>query len=59
MQRIGFVGIGLMGRQMGQRLLTAGFALQVWNRTKEKAGGLLQAGAQWGSCGRSSGIDTR
>ena len=38
MQRIGFVGIGLMGRQMGQRLLTAGFALQVWNRTKESRG---------------------
>ena len=48
MQRIGFVGTGLMGRQMGRRLMMAGFALQVWNRTKEKAGELLAAGAQWG-----------
>ena len=60
MQRIGFVGIGLMGRQMGQRLLTAGFALQVWNRTKEKAGELLQAGAQWGdspaACARTADV---
>ncbi len=47
MQRIGFVGIGLMGRQMGRRLMTAGFPLRVWNRSKEKAGELLKAGAQW------------
>jgi 3-hydroxyisobutyrate dehydrogenase-like beta-hydroxyacid dehydrogenase len=32
---------------MGRRLLLAGFALRVWNRTKEKAGELLAAGAQW------------
>jgi 3-hydroxyisobutyrate dehydrogenase len=47
MQRIGFVGIGLMGRQMGRRLMMAGFPLQIWNRTKEKAGELLTAGATW------------
>jgi 3-hydroxyisobutyrate dehydrogenase-like beta-hydroxyacid dehydrogenase len=27
--------------------MMAGFALRVWNRTKEKAGELLAAGAQW------------
>lgn len=48
MQRIGFVGTGLMGRQMGRRLMLAGFPLQVWNRTKDKAGELLESGAQWG-----------
>ena len=60
MQRIGFVGIGLMGRQMGQRLLTAGFPLQIWNRSKEKAGELLAAGAQWGdspaACARTADV---
>lgn len=60
MQRIGFVGIGLMGRQMGQRLLTAGFPLQVWNRTKEKAGELLAAGALWAdssaACARTADV---
>ena len=60
MQRIGFVGIGLMGRQMGQRLLTAGFPLQIWNRSKEKARELLAAGAQWGdspaACARAADV---
>ncbi len=60
MQRVGFVGIGLMGRQMGQRLLTAGFPLQIWNRSKEKAGELLAAGAQWGdspaACARTADV---
>ena len=37
MQRIGFVGIGLMGQQMSRRLLAAGFPLMVWNRTQGKA----------------------
>src|SRR5512133_3419990 len=60
MQRIGLVGIGLMGRQMGRRLMMAGFPLQIWNRTKEKAGELLEAGAQWGdspaACARTADV---
>jgi 3-hydroxyisobutyrate dehydrogenase-like beta-hydroxyacid dehydrogenase len=60
MQRIGFIGIGLMGRQMGRRLMMAGFPLQVWNRTKEKAGELLEAGAQWSdspaACARAADV---
>jgi 3-hydroxyisobutyrate dehydrogenase-like beta-hydroxyacid dehydrogenase len=49
MQRIGFVGIGLMGQPMAKRILEAGYPLTVWNRTAEKAKGLLAAGAKWGS----------
>ncbi|MBE0614226.1 MAG: NAD(P)-dependent oxidoreductase [Burkholderiales bacterium] len=60
MQRIGFVGTGLMGRQMGRRLLLAGFPLQVWNRSKDKAGELLEAGATWGDspadCARAADV---
>ena len=41
MQRIGFVGIGLMGQQMSRRLLAAGFPVTVWNRTKARAEELL------------------
>jgi 3-hydroxyisobutyrate dehydrogenase-like beta-hydroxyacid dehydrogenase len=48
MQRIGFVGIGLMGQQMSRRLLAAGFPVTVWNRTKARAADLLAAGAAWG-----------
>ncbi|MDX1802730.1 MAG: NAD(P)-dependent oxidoreductase [Alcanivorax sp.] len=37
MARISFLGIGLMGAPMVTRLLDAGFALTVWNRTAAKA----------------------
>lgn len=49
MQGIGFIGIGLMGQHMARRLLEAGHPLTVWNRTPEKAKGLLGAGAIWGT----------
>jgi 3-hydroxyisobutyrate dehydrogenase-like beta-hydroxyacid dehydrogenase len=48
MQRIGFVGIGLMGAQMSRRILEAGYSLTVWNRTREKTGAVVSSGAKWG-----------
>lgn len=45
MIRIGFIGIGLMGLPMCRRLLAAGHALTVWNRSLEKCAPLQQAGA--------------
>jgi 3-hydroxyisobutyrate dehydrogenase-like beta-hydroxyacid dehydrogenase len=47
MPRIGFIGIGLMGQHMARRVLQGGFPLTVWNRTKDKARPLLEAGAGW------------
>jgi len=47
MQRVGFIGIGLMGSQMSRRILEGGYSLTVWNRSKEKAGHLMAAGAKW------------
>jgi len=47
MQRIGFIGIGLMGREMTRRLREAGHPLTVWNRTQAKAKDILAAGARW------------
>ena len=44
---IGFVGIGVMGRSMAGHLLTAGYSVHVFNRTKEKAQALLDQGAVW------------
>lgn len=46
-ERIAFLGTGLMGQPMAARLLSAGFPLTVWNRTKAKAQPLLEAGANW------------
>lgn len=43
--RVGFIGLGLMGRPMGLNLLKAGFSLTVWNRTKARSEPLAAAGA--------------
>lgn len=43
--RIGYIGLGLMGRPMVERLLAAGFPVVVWNRTAEKAKTLTDRGA--------------
>lgn len=43
--RIGFVGLGQMGRGMAQRLLDAGQQLIVWNRSPAAAAAAAQRGA--------------
>jgi len=42
---IGFCGPGLMGAPMIRHLLSAGHAVQVWNRTRAKADALVADGA--------------
>lgn len=44
--RIGFIGIGLMGLPLCQRLLTAGQTLTVWNRSPDKCRPLQDLGAR-------------
>lgn len=43
---IGFIGLGIMGRPMAKNLMKAGYPLVVYNRTREKARELIEAGAQ-------------
>jgi len=43
---IGLIGLGLMGKPMGQNFLKAGFPLVVWNRSAPKADDLVRAGAK-------------
>lgn len=43
---VAFLGTGLMGRPMAERLLAAGHRVSVYNRTREKALPLASAGAQ-------------
>ncbi len=45
-ERVGFIGLGIMGRGMAVNLLKAGFALTVWNRTAARADDLVAAGAR-------------
>jgi len=44
---LAFLGTGLMGRPMAERLLAAGYPLTVWNRTPEHARPLVDGGARW------------
>lgn len=37
MQRIGFVGLGIMGSGMARNLARKGYAVRVWNRSAERA----------------------
>lgn len=45
--KIGFIGTGVMGKSMVLNLLSAGYPVAVYTRTKEKAQSLLEQGAAW------------
>lgn len=45
--RIGFIGLGMMGKPMALRLVEKGFPLHVFNRTREKANEVIKKGAIW------------
>ena len=53
MANLGFVGLGVMGSRMVQRLLAAGHTVTGYNRTKPKAQWLLDAGMKWGDTPRA------
>jgi len=44
---VGMIGLGLMGTALTERLLEAGYAVWVHNRTRDKAAPLVARGAQW------------
>lgn len=48
-EKIGFIGMGIMGAPMVQRLLKAGCDVTVYNRTRSKAERAIKEGAGWGN----------
>ena len=46
-RRVGVIGLGLMGTAISRCLLEAGYSVNVWNRTREKAEPLVADGAVW------------
>jgi 3-hydroxyisobutyrate dehydrogenase len=44
--KLGYIGIGLMGKPMVLRLLAAGHEVTVWNRSREKLAPVLAKGAK-------------
>src|SRR5947209_12915295 len=51
--RVGWIGTGVMGQSMCRHLVTKGYAATVYNRTKDKAKGLVDAGAAWADTPRA------
>ncbi len=47
MKKIGFIGIGIMGKSMVRNLMKAGYEVAVYSRTKSKAEDILSEGAIW------------
>ena len=45
-ERVGFVGLGIMGGPMARNLLKAGFEVTVWNRTAARMRPLVDEGAR-------------
>jgi 3-hydroxyisobutyrate dehydrogenase len=51
--RVGWVGTGVMGRWMCQHLMDKGYQATVYNRTRDKARPLVDAGAAWADSPRA------
>jgi len=45
--KLGFVGLGAMGQLIVPRLMTAGHQVTGWNRSRDKAEALIEAGMGW------------
>lgn len=45
-EKLGYLGLGMMGFPMTRRLLSAGHEVSVWNRSAAKAKALIEAGAK-------------
>ena len=53
MANLGFVGLGVMGGEMVNRLLGKGHTITGYNRTREKAEWLIQKGMKWAGSPRA------
>lgn len=47
MKKVAVLGMGAMGSRMAGRLIDAGLAVMVWNRTPARAQALIERGARW------------
>src|SRR6202045_2845422 len=53
MAKLGFIGLGVMGSQMVNRLLSKGHTVTGYNRTRSKANWLVEKGMQWADSPRA------
>lgn len=52
--RVGWIGVGVMGRSMCGHILSKGYKTVVYTRTRAKAESLLAAGAEWAETPRAA-----
>src|ERR1700675_4521412 len=53
MAKVGFVGLGVMGGRMVERLLSKGHTVTGYNRTRAKAQWLIDKGMKWADSPRA------
>jgi 3-hydroxyisobutyrate dehydrogenase-like beta-hydroxyacid dehydrogenase len=51
-EKLGYIGLGMMGLPMSRRLLGAGHDVTAWNRSAAKLAALVDAGAKAATCPR-------
>lgn len=47
MKKIGFIGVGVMGKSMVRNLMKNGYEVSIYSRTKEKTLDVIEEGAKW------------
>ncbi|PWU08916.1 MAG: hypothetical protein C5B51_07010 [Terriglobia bacterium] len=58
MSNLGYVGLGVMGSRMADRLLAKGHSLSGYNRTRSKAQWLIDKGMKWAGSPREAAAAT-
>ncbi len=46
MKKIGFIGVGVMGKSMVRNLMKAGYELSIYTRTKREGAGYHRGGSR-------------
>jgi len=57
MGKVGFIGLGLMGKPMSKNLLKAGFAVTVYSRTRQKIEDMSSIGAKLSSSPKEAAME--
>jgi 3-hydroxyisobutyrate dehydrogenase-like beta-hydroxyacid dehydrogenase len=58
MANLGFIGLGVMGSELVNRLLSKGHSVVGYNRTRSKAEWLVKKGMKWGDSPRAVGASS-
>ncbi len=57
MGKIAYIGLGVMGQGMAKRLLSAGYDVTVYNRSRDKAEAMMEFGAKVGDTPKSAVLE--